>query len=361
MGDDGAAVRGLVSAGFEGLVRAAAGDARKLAGLARTAKSAGHRDRAYPLARAARALAPGDVEIAALTQRPLAGAVPKFHLPMLRDAPRNRMYADAIARVVRPGDRVLDIGSGSGLLAMIAARAGAGHVYSCEMNPAVADVAATIVAANGLTDRVTVLPVNSAALDADRDLGGRVDVIISEIFSDDVIGEGVLPATEDAVARLLRPGGRVLPCGAQIVAALASNARADTGWMTAIEGFDLSAFAALAPVPQRYHADGPHLTLRSPPRDLFSFDLSSGGPWRAAQASVDFVADGEPVDGVALWLRFQLDDAATYENRPGAGSESHWMVCFHRFLAPLHPAASAIVRVRAAHDLSHIHLWPAVA
>src|SRR5262249_45946357 len=52
--------------------------------------------------------------------------VPRWHFAMLNDSERNDALAVALERVVRPGSHVLDIGSGSGLLAMVAARAGAG-------------------------------------------------------------------------------------------------------------------------------------------------------------------------------------------------------------------------------------------
>ena len=76
-------------------------------------------------------------------------------LPMMNNAPRNSLYDEAIGRVV-PGRSVLDIGTGSGLLSMMAARAGAKWVVSCDGIPWIAAKATEVVAANGLSDRIKI-------------------------------------------------------------------------------------------------------------------------------------------------------------------------------------------------------------
>ena len=102
--------------------------------------------------------------------------------PMLRDAERNAKYETAIARAMkRLGQRslplsspfqntdqsshstlALDIGTGTGLLAMLAARGGASNVVACEMFPAMAKLAESTVAANGCG--VDVFCAHSSAL-----------------------------------------------------------------------------------------------------------------------------------------------------------------------------------------------------
>jgi type III protein arginine methyltransferase len=82
----------------------------------------------------------------------LEKAVPPWHFAMMNDVPRNSAYEEAIRRVA-PGRSVLDIGTGAGLLAMMAARAGAKWVVSCEQTPWIAAKAREVVAANGVGDR----------------------------------------------------------------------------------------------------------------------------------------------------------------------------------------------------------------
>ena len=84
--------------------------------------------------------------------------VPRWHFPMLGDKLRNRAYSAAIASKVKPGDVVLDIGCGAGLTAMLAARAGAKHVYTCEQQPLIAQAESRVIEENGLADRITDIP-----------------------------------------------------------------------------------------------------------------------------------------------------------------------------------------------------------
>ena len=76
---------------------------------------------------------------------------------MLHDDRRTGDYLAALAEAVRPGDVVLDIGTGSGVLAVAAARAGARRVYAVEASD-IAEVAERVFAANGVTDTVTLVP-----------------------------------------------------------------------------------------------------------------------------------------------------------------------------------------------------------
>ena len=146
--------------------------------------------------------------------------VPPWHIPMMNEAKRNLAYRDAIRAVVEPDDHVLEIGTGAGLLAMMAAEAGAKHVTTCEMVPIVAEEAARIVEKNGFADRVSVVAKRSTSLVVGQDMPDRADVLVSEILSNDFVGEGVVPSFNDAKARLLKPGARVIPARGQIMGAL---------------------------------------------------------------------------------------------------------------------------------------------
>ena len=90
---------------------------------------------------------------------------------MMDDKRRSDSYEAAIRRIV-PGKLVLDIGTGSGLLAMMAARAGTAHVMTCETVATIAERARTIIAKNGLADRITVIAKSSTDLVVGRDSCG---------------------------------------------------------------------------------------------------------------------------------------------------------------------------------------------
>jgi type II protein arginine methyltransferase len=356
MSDD-AGMAKKAAAGFDLMIAAAGDHPHKLAALARLAPTIGRGEDAYPLARRARMLAPDDPEITTLTHDAFAAGVPAWHFRIITDTLRNSMFDRAIRRAVTPGARVLDIGAGTGLLAMMAARAGAGHVYSCEMNPAVADAARDIVAANGLADKVTVIARKSTEIDATADLGGPVDVLVSEILSNDLLSEAVLPVMEDAVRRLLRPGGRMVPAAGAVMVALAELPHPGRERLSDIAGFDLSLFERLAPRPEQIRTGDPELTLRSAPQELFGFDFTTGGPWRAPRRQIACVADGGRINGVIQWMRIQLDEATDYEVRPGMTPNSSWAMLFYPFARAITPAAGTPIIVNGVRDDQGVRLW----
>lgn len=136
----------------------------------------------------------------------LDASIVLLHTQMLNDKPRTGRFLDAIARVVRAGDVVVDVGTGTGILAMAAARAGARKVYAIEEGP-VGDVARKLFAANGLADRIELISAYSTKVE----LPERADVLLTETFGNSPFAEEVLESVLDARARLLKPGARMVP------------------------------------------------------------------------------------------------------------------------------------------------------
>jgi type II protein arginine methyltransferase len=272
----------------------------------------------------------------ALADAVLRHEVPTLHARMLRDGLRNAAYRAAIERYA-PGRKVLDIGTGSGLLAMMAARAGAAKVYACEANAMLAAAARTVIAANGLADRITVFDRHSGKLDRMRDLNGGVDLVVSEVFSDCLVGEGVLETLAHARSELAVPGAVFLPQQASIMVALAELPLQTEG-IDMVEGFDLSGFSAhLKP---RCHVlpDNPALALRSSPAQLLTLDFAVEDPPHSGSRTCELVSTGGTVSGLAQWLHLHLADGITYENSPGSGADLHWVInlapCEARTTAP---------------------------
>jgi len=150
----------------------------------------------------------------------LVQTVRDFHYPMLRDTGRNRFFWDALASVPVRGKCVLDLGAGSGLLSLMAARLGARKVVAIESSRAMADIARANVQSNGLAHVVEVIHGLSSAVDlADSDRG---DVIVSETLGSLLLTEGSLRFMEDARVRLAA-GARIVPAGgSQFVTLVAS-------------------------------------------------------------------------------------------------------------------------------------------
>lgn len=290
----------------------------------------------------------------ALAGTVLLHEVPDYHVRMLRDGLRNAAYRAAIERFA-PGRVVLDIGTGSGLLAMMAARAGAAKVYACEANAMLAAAARAVIATNGLADRITVFDRHSTTLDRVRDLDGGVDLVISEVFCASLIGEGVLGSLAHARSELALPGALFLPERASIIAALADIPPL-TESIGPVEGFDLAAFAPHLHAARHCPPEHPALALRSAPAELFAFDFAKGALPRAGLAETRLTSTGGQVSGLAQWLRLTFADDIIYENRPGSAPGLHWVIG----LAPC-PArtttAGELFRVGATYASDTLTVW----
>lgn len=337
----------LISLAFDPLVAAAKGNARALVALAEQARRSGDLLRCRQLGQDALELAPDDPEIAFEVRAMFARTVPEWHFPMMQDTVRNAAFQGAIERAVRPDTKVLDIGSGSGLLAMMAARAGAADVHSCELNPIIAAVARQIVQQNGFDGQVTIHACSSRKIDAEADLGGRADLVISEIIGKDLVCEEVLPSMQDAVKRLAKPDARFIPQGGQIRVALAHYSKLDKDRLGEASGFDLSAFNQLSPARFNVPVSDPELELRGEVADLFTFDFASPNPW-TDRATRELVATGGRVHGVVQWFRLQMDETGSFENEPGPDSSPSWALIFFPFGEPIETKPGDRIRVAAS-------------
>lgn len=148
-----------------------------------------------------------------LESAPRGYATPTMHVVMLDDEPRTRGYIAALQAVVAHGDVVVDIGTGTGVLATTAARAGAARVHAIESS-AIADAAQRVFAANAVADRVTLLRGRSTQLS----LPERADVLVTEMIGNDPFDEHLLEIVDDAKSRLLKAGARLIPCAIEVLA-----------------------------------------------------------------------------------------------------------------------------------------------
>jgi type I protein arginine methyltransferase len=135
----------------------------------------------------------------------------RLHTVMLNDRARTSSFIESIHEVVRRGDVVVDIGTGTGVLAVAAAQAGARHVYAIEEG-SIGKVAQEVFAANDLADRITLLHGRSTEVD----LPERADVLVSELIGNEPLGEKILEAVSDAAKRFLKRRARLIPGGLKI-------------------------------------------------------------------------------------------------------------------------------------------------
>ena len=126
---------------------------------------------------------------------------------MILDSVRMDAFAKALQEAVSPHSAVLDLGTGTGIFALLACQFGAKRVYAVETNPVAIQVAREAARENGYSDRISFIEGCSTEVS----LPEQVDVVISDL-RDVLPWYGVhFAAVADARRRFLVPGGTMIP------------------------------------------------------------------------------------------------------------------------------------------------------
>ena len=241
-------------------------------------------------------------------------AKPSVQESLLRDRIRCDAYRDAILRTVKPGDVVVDLGAGTGLLSFFALQAGARHVYAIEMSDIVG-ATAELTEANGFRERITLIRKNSKK----ARLPERCDVLITETLSAFCFDtENSIEFVADARERFLKPGARIIPNSADTFLLPFSSEAFGAGRLgPRLYDLDFRPFSKrLFKACQIVQASGtPFVALSEPTLCYhldFRKDMQSPGktfvPFRIA-------TDGR-LDGFLGWFEAQLCDGVTLSNSP---------------------------------------------
>jgi len=254
-----------------------------------------------------------------------------YHLSMLLDEARMGAYQRAIANSVRPGDVVVDIGAGTGILSFLACAAGASKVFAIEGGPVI-EVAHELCERNGFGDRVVLINEWST----DVDLPETADLVITETIGNAAIDEGIIAWTIDARRRLLRPGGRVIPqrVGMWTAAVESWDDHAQVSdWSAPNLPFDYSVVRDRA-VRTLWFADLRKDQLLTEPTLVIDVDLGVVADEAVAASGELRVRRDGTLHGLACWFDADLVDGVTLTNSPPTASPS-WAQGYLPLLKPL--------------------------
>ena len=265
------------------------------------------------------------------------------HASMVFDEVRNRAYLDAMQALIGPETVVLDLGAGIGVLGLLAAKAGARHVYCVEPSP-VARHIRPLAEANGVGDRVTAIQSRIE----DAVLPEQVDLIVSVFTGNLLFTEGLLPSLYAARDRHLKPGGRLLPDRARLMlqAVDASGGYGDVvaRFRSPSLGIDYSQLVDVAAAHPNYiRRDKPAPRPLSAPACAVELDFTS-----TTQADVAFegcapgIATGS-ADALVGWIEVRLGDR-WLSTAPDA-EDVHWSPALLPFSTPIEVAEGQAVDV----------------
>lgn len=323
---------------------------------------AGRKNEAFDQFTKALILQPGNIHIEHQIRRLSGELVPFWHIPMMNDARRNDAFEAAIVAALKgagPDARVLDIGAGSGLLSMMAARAGATCVTACEMVPVIADTAAKIIKDNGYSDQIDLHSLPSKALRVGEHLEERADILVSEILSSDLLTEHVLDTFEDAHARLLKPDATVIPRAASAMGCLVESATLeDYVFVDEVSGFDVSRFGALASSKLPIHGTMTDWKRLSEDIELVNIDLTRRAHSSMLEVLEIAVTKDGTATGIVQWMHVDMAEGITFDNHPDTYTDGGWLQVLHNFPQPISVRAGDVLQLAVGHDRVTLLMYP---
>jgi protein arginine N-methyltransferase 1 len=250
---------------------------------------------------------------------------------MAADGVRMDAYSRAIAATVRPGSIVLDLGAGTGMMSLLALRAGAARVHAVEIDPAVW-LARDLAKANGCADKLVIH--NGSSLDLT--LEQRADVIIADLRGSFPLFGQNLASMEDAKRRLLAPGGVLIPRRDRLFVALAETPahreNLERGWAGfEREGFDAGVLRSATLNDTHGDENQPVLASHLLSEGVEWAELRYGEPFaRSLAVDVELgVARGGTAHSLVLWFEATLHDDVVFNNAPGSA------LVYKRLVLPL--------------------------
>lgn len=242
-----------------------------------------------------------------------------YHLSMLLDTRRLDAFRQAIDATVAPGDIVVDVGCGTGILSFMACEAGARRVYAIEGAP-ILEVAQELASTNGFADRIEFIEGWSI----DVDLPEPADVLITETIGSAGLDEGIVAWAADARSRLLKPEAKVVPTRLRLWVAgaqMADDHSLITDWFETGLPYDLGAAHRRAARSLWFTQVATDHLLGEPALAL-DVDLTTGtGDAMTGSGTIRVDREGT-LHGLACWFDCLLAPGIAVDNTPSSTGSS---------------------------------------
>jgi len=234
---------------------------------------------------------------------------------MLADRVRMSAYERALRQSVKPGSVVLEIGTGPGIMAVLACQLGASRVYAIEPSPIV-QLAREIAAANHCADIIEFIEDISTRVT----IPVRADVIVSDLRGAIPLLEQHIPSIVDARRRFLAPGGALIARKDRIWCAVVEiperYGKIVNPWESKSLGQDLSPARRMAVNEIQKERIVPEQLLTKPQlwatldyATVESPDVQGELNWTAERTGTGH--------GVVAWFEAELADGVVFSTAPG--------------------------------------------
>lgn len=273
---------------------------------------------------------------------------------MITDEKRTAGYLEALRGVINPDSVVLDIGTGTGILAMMACQCGAARVYAIDPSDLI-HLARELATANGYADRIHFIQGISTRIT----LPEPVDVIVSDLHGALPFFQQLIPSIVDARQRFLAPGGHLIPQEDTLWAAVVELPKVyeqyTSAWSENVYGLDLRPARPLA-INDSFSADVRPEQMLAPAQCWWTLDFYTVEKTNARAALAWTIARPGTAHGIVIWFDALLAPGVSFSNRPG---EDH--VHGRSFLpwpAPVNLEAGDVVAVDLCANLvGDDYLW----
>jgi hypothetical protein len=247
-----------------------------------------------------------------------------FHRFLLADKVREA-FRRSIFQYVKPGDTVVDLGAGTGILAYFACQAGARRVYAVEMGEVI-NFAEDICLKNGFQDKVIFFQDRSTRVD----LPERADVLVTDTFDSFGIDGGILETIIDARERFLKPDAVIIPQSLELFGAPIElpelYERKIEFWSKDIYGINFSSLRRFA-FNNLYSVRAGRDALLGAAASLAKIDLSTVSTSELFGETTLVVTRRGVMHGIVGWFATQLMQAIRLSNAPD-GEDTHYAQVF---------------------------------
>ena len=247
----------------------------------------------------------------------------------------------------------MEIGTGSALLSIMAANLGAHEINTCETNSIIANTATKIIADNNLSKKINVIRKKSNAIKVGEDINKPADVLVSEIFSSNLLSEEVLSSLEDAKKRLISKNAKIIPeYGSIMISLFGGDDIGKNIYTEKFENIKLKKFNSIIAKKHILHRQDLKIDLMSNASEAFRFDFVNKNDFPPENKKIEIEATKKGRSyGIIQWIKLEMGNGLNHENHPSNLTKaSGWQRILYVFDDPIELSIGQKVVITAKHE-----------